>query len=165
MSAITFVLEEFDDFEFIFGSEPDPGAEVFLVIGQRGPQGEPGPSADSGLLIVTRLAGEDLGGHRGVKIALDGLAYYAEPTDEDIEATIGVTTGAAEEQATVDIQTGGGMEEGGWDWAPGGSIYLGEDGVLTQVVPTEGAVYRLGTATGSTTIVIDPRLVARFSEE
>lgn len=157
MSGYTLVMVEDDEIDVVFGAEPDnPGAEVMLVMGPRGATG------DAASPTITRLAGEDLGGHRAVKIAIDGSALYANPADMDVEAICGVTTGAASDGETVDIQTAGEMTEPGWAWTPGGVIYLAASGVLTQVLPTSGSVFRMGTALGTNTMLVDPRLIAKL---
>lgn len=151
-----FILETVDDPEFIVGGEsPASGFEV-LIVGPRGAQG------DAATPVIVRLAGEALGGHRAVKIAIDGLARYASPGDADVQGVVGVTTGAAVEDGVVTIQTSGEMTESGWSWTPGGIIYLAASGALTQILPSSGSIYQVGKAIGPTTMFIDPRLIAKL---
>lgn len=152
MSAQIFTLEDADPYAFELGGEGDPGEQVVLVIG---PKGDPGDSIN----LLSRTAGEALSGHRAVKIAGDGKAYYVSPGDADVDAIAGITVGAASAEADASIMANGEMTEGSWSWTPG-PVWLATNGVPTQTAPTSGAVVRLGTALGATTMFVEPRLIA-----
>lgn len=142
-----------------------PDGRVFAAAAAPTPRpiasviGVPGPAGDS---AIVRAAGSAVGGHRAVRVAIDGNVVHASPGDPEVEATIGVTTGAAGGGDNVTVRTGGEMTEAGWAWTPGGAIFLADDGVLTQVLPTTDAIFRIGTATAATRILIEPRLIARL---
>jgi len=130
-----------------------PEAPIAAIIG---PAGRDGASS-----VVSRTAGEALGGHRGVAIHSDGLAYHASPGDGWEDAVAGITTGAASSGAAASIIANGEVTEAGWNWTPG-PVWLGASGTLTQTVPTTGALVRMGTALGPTTMFVEPRLIARL---
>lgn len=135
----------------------DPPQPLAAVIGPPGPAGPVGPVGG----IATRIAGENIGGHRAVTVGADGKAYLASPVEAQAQAVFGVTTGAAVTGASVTIQCAGVLSEASWSWTPG-PVWLGTDGVLTQTVPTSGAAVHIGTAGGPTSMSITPRIVARL---
>lgn len=111
---------------------------------------------------VTANAGEALSGHRGVYVAADGLAYYADPANETGRLLSGITTGAAALGASASIQTDGAVDEPSWAWtAGGGPVWLGTAGALTQTVPVAGLLIQVGIPMGPTRLRIEPQVVAR----
>lgn len=132
----------------------DPPQPLAIVIGPPGPAGPVGG-------IATRIAGENIGGHRAVTVGADGKAYLASPVEPQAQAVLGVTTGAAAAGASVTVQCAGVLSEASWAWAPG-PVWLSADGVLTQVVPTVGAAVHIGIAGGPTSLTVAPRIVARL---
>lgn len=133
--------------------------DLFVVTageqGPAGPQGPPGPSGDS---VIAYIAGETLGGNRAVKADATGKAVYATNTDTGSQHLLGVTTGAAVLGASVDVQRSGIMVEPSWSWTPSQPVFLGVNGVLTQVFPT-GALLSIivGFALTPTSIHLSPR--------
>ncbi len=126
--------------------------EVITVglIGPQGPQGIPGPAGGAAISIV---AGEDLGGHRAV-VTDNGLAYYADNTNADhSNIVLGITLGAVNAGDPASVVTLGELP-GLFGLTPNAPIYLSNNGILTQVVPTTGFIQQLGTA-----IVSDRMLV------
>lgn len=154
---------------FTLRLEPPP--VVFSLYGPDGELLHLTPPAQSDQLVgfvgpvfrpaFSRTAGEALGGHRAVKLDSDGKAYYVSPSDADVDAIVGVTSGASSQDTPVNIVLNGEMTENSWTWTPG-PVWLGANGVLTQTVPTSGAVVRVGTALGATTMFVEPRLIATF---
>lgn len=132
-----------------------------IVVNRPVPQMTGGGGGGAGPLTVTHTAGEALGGHRAVAIASNGKAMLVSPGDTLADAVIGLTIGAAALNAAATIQTEGELSEAGWSWTAG-PIWLGASGVPTQTIPTTGSIVRLGEAVGPTTILINPRLVARI---
>ena len=110
---------------------------VIITEGQQGPQGIKGDSGASGAVGVTRLAAIALGGHRLVMNAIDGRLIYASNDVEQSAYTIlGITLGAAVVNASVDVQGFGLVTEPTWTWVPNAPIYLGTNGLMTQIVPS-----------------------------
>lgn len=117
---------------------------------------------ESLIVTTTATAGEDLGGHRGVRIGSDGLAYLSEP-DATARLTIGITTGAAVSGAAATIQVDGEIEEPSWAWADSEIVWLGASGVLTQVPPTSGVSFQVGVPMGPTKLRIQPQLMGSLA--
>jgi hypothetical protein len=116
-----------------------------------------GPQGASAHATIVRPAGEALGGHRVVWLD-EGQAKYADAGDvATAAAAIGVTTGAADQDADATIQTYGSLSEPSWSWTPGLPIYLGSAGQLTQTPPAVGAVRQIAIAETTTQIFIDPQ--------
>jgi hypothetical protein len=115
-------------------------------------------------LVVTTIveAGENLGGHRAVRVGADGLAWLAGP-DSTARLTIGITIGAAVAGADATIQVDGAIEEPGWSWADDEIVWLGAGGVLTQVPPIAGVSFQVGVPMGPTKLRIQPQLMGSLA--
>jgi hypothetical protein len=133
-----------------------PGA-VAVVIGPPGPRGVAGGAPLVGVAVAA------VGGHRAVATLGDGTFRAVGPGDPLAEHVVGLTLGAAAAGGDVEVQAAGPMTHAGWTWTPG-PIWLGAGGEPTQALPSAGAIVRLGEAITPTTILINPRLVARTSE-
>jgi len=116
-----------------FVAFPEPAIIEIIEVAEQGPPGPPGADGASTLRLI---AGAALGGHRAVLLDADSQAQYASADDPDhFGRVVGITTGAAVSGAPVDVLRGGELVEPGWAWAPGLPVYLGINGVLTQVPP------------------------------
>lgn len=130
------------------------------VVPVAGPRGPAGPAGDGGQVTLTGTAGEILSGHRVVtRDAADGIVYASNDDSAFLSAPLWLTTGAALVGAEVTVLVLGTFEEPTWSWTPGGPLYLGANGQLTQTPPTAagGAVFlaQVGVATSATTVFID----------
>jgi len=100
-----------------------------------------------------------LSGHRVATRAADGTLGYASSTDsEHVHAPLWVTLGAVAAGATAEMLAYGPLTEPSWTWTPGGALFLGSDGLLTQEPPTApGALFsaQVGVATTATSIFVD----------
>lgn len=105
--------------------------------------------------LLSKLAGQVLGGHRAVWIDTDDAVYYADNALPSADRVAGITTGAAGLAASVAIQMQGEIVEPTWAWTPG-PVYLGAAGALTQVAPIAGAVAQVGVATAPTKLLVRP---------
>lgn len=116
-------------------------------------QGPPGPPG-SGTVTIT--AGKNLSGHRIVAANAAGQAIYA---DKDLPATwqriLGMTTGAAMAGDFATILPAGEIHEPSWTLDPALPVYLGNSGLLTQTLPTSGAIGQIGVALSATRLLID----------
>jgi hypothetical protein len=115
-----------------------PPEKIEVIFNQIGLQGLPGEPGDSGN-IVKKFAGENLGGHRIVTVDDQGLGkvWYAYNTElSHLHRVLGMTTGAVAEGDEAEILTFGEWHSNTWNWVQYKSIYLGVNGLLTQVVPT-----------------------------
>lgn len=147
-AALQWVVEDEDE---LSQHTPEQAALAAVVA-----QGAGGAAS-----TISRLAGEAIGGHRAVKVLADNKAWLASPADADVEAVVGLTDNAASTGDALTIRFAGELTHLGWSWTAG-PVWLGAGGTLTQVVPTSGAIIRIGEAVGPTAININPRLVARF---
>lgn len=92
-----------------------------------------------GTTLLTHPAAMDLGGHRIVVLDSDGRAIYADnATIEHASILLGLTTGAASSGSDATIQPFGEIVEPSWSWALNEPVFLGANGLLTQVVPEPG---------------------------
>lgn len=124
--------------------------------GEKGDQGEAGPPGDA-VVAYERTAAHALGGHRAViAVGADG-ADYASASDATHEGrVIGITLGAASQGAPVNVLFAGPVTESSWSWTPDESIWLADNGLLTQTPPEDGAfLQRIGFALTSTRMWVD----------
>lgn len=139
-----------------------------IEVGQRGPagptgatgpqgiQGIQGPAGPAGGSIPQFTAGENLSGHRAIRLH-NGLAYYCDSTTLAHAGTaIGVSTGAALAGDPVNVQTIGIVAEPSWTWSDG-PVYVGPNGSLSQTI-SGVFVQQIGVAGNSTELNIAPQL-------
>lgn len=129
----------------------DPTEAISLLVAPIFAASGSGSSDASNLR--TALASIALSGHRVVYITANKAAYASSDTPVKARAAIGITTGAASQDALATIQTSGTMVESSWTWTEG-AIYLGPNGVLTQTAPTSGCLVEVGYATKPTEMEI-----------
>ena len=137
----------------------EASAEQVFVIqpSMVGPQGPPGEAGD--LIVTDHLAGEALGGHRGVIVGNDNRLYYADQSNPiHFNRVLGITTGAVEENDPAIVRVGGIMAEPSWAWDLGKFIYLGENGLLTQTPPGTGFLLEMGWPVNPTSMMVDIKL-------
>jgi hypothetical protein len=132
-----------------------------VTVGTQGPPGPQGDQGPPGGSTVSRNAGEAISGHRAVAIRNDGLVYYVSPADPEADYVFGITNNAAAQGDALAIVISGEVIEPSWNWTVG-SVWLGVNGTLTQVVPTSGSLVRVGTAVAPTSLFVEPRLIARL---
>ena len=126
-----------------------------VYIGQRGADGAPGVA---GGVVVLCTAGEALGGHRVVVLNASAEAVYASnAVPEHLHKVLGMTTGAVILGAEATVQTGGEMVEPTWAWALDAPIFLGVDGLLTQIPPASGFMLVVAFPVTATQIFIKLR--------
>lgn len=121
----------------------DPPQSLAIASGKQGPAGIQGPIGPSGGSALSAVAGEPLGGQRVVYMAPSGLAFYASnQTAAHGLIALGVTLGAAILGSPVDILRAGDIVEPSWSWTLDEPVYLGNNGLLTQVPPVGPAVFQ-----------------------
>jgi hypothetical protein len=125
-------------------------------IGPQGLQGIQGPAGPAGGSIPQFTAGENLSGHRAIRLS-GGLAYYCDAaTLAHAGTAIGITTGAALSGDLANMQTLGIISDPSWNFV-NGPVYVGSAGVLTQV-PNGVFVQQIGVSGKSTELNIAPQL-------
>jgi hypothetical protein len=127
--------------------------------GEEGPPGGPGPAGPAGdinAVVFTRHTAQTLSGHRVVHLDFDGTLAYAS-SDGIAQGPFMLTTGAADADTEVSVLAIGEITEPSWAFEPG-PVFLGLNGLLTQIAPTQGYVIRVGYATSPTSMFFDPQL-------
>lgn len=105
--------------------------------------------------VVTKKAGESLGGHRIVRMHNSDEVLYASNSDSSqLYNVLGLTTGAATIGADVVVLLGGEITEPSWNWTKDQYVYLGLNGQLTQTLPTTGFLLVIGTAIDSDVVFV-----------
>lgn len=141
---------------------PSSVVTVLPVVGPPGPRGPAGGGSDVGQVRLTAVASANLSGHRAVTPRPDGTLEYASNTHLDhLHVPVWITQGAVAIGGETEVLVYGTLTEPTWSWLPGGAIYLGADGVLTQSVPTTpGALFavQIGTVTAPTTAFFDRQM-------
>lgn len=111
-------------------------------VGLRGPKGDKGDNGET----YQCTAGENLSGNRVVYIE-SGKAYYFDPSKTALYGRcLGITTGAALQDATVTVQMAGVMNWAGTPLTPGALYYAGASGQLTTNTSGLVVVQRVGHA-------------------
>ncbi len=138
----------------LVGVHPPVHRQV-LSAGIQGPAGPMGPAGPSGGTSTEYVAGTVLGGHRIVFAEGTQVQYVDSADISQVERVVGITLHAAEEGAPVLVQRHSEITELTWQWEPG-PVYLGSNGLLTQVVPSTGVFLQVGIALSAT--VLDLRI-------
>jgi len=131
----------------------DPGPP-----GRTGPVGPEGPIGPSGG-TVERVAEIALSSHRVVRATSNTDVNYCDARQApQVWTALGITLTAAGLGAPIYVMISGEIEEVSWTWAPGGAIFCGNDGVLTQTDDPAWAWLRVvAVAETATKIVVQLR--------
>lgn len=122
--------------------------EVHIITASK--QGPPGKDA-ADISSIPVIAGETLSGHRVVSV-FNNVALYADK-DTRYEGQLGLTKSASNSGDPVEAFTMGVIVEPSWSLMSG-PVFLGNNGLLTQIKPSSGAVIIVGMATSPTSISI-----------
>jgi hypothetical protein len=98
-----------------------------------------------------------IGGHRVVCLESTGVKYASNDDLTLLGKAIGVTLGAAAANSEVLIKTSGEVTDSSWNWATLGPVFLGQNGLLTQVSPGPPALFSqiIGQAIAPTSIIVN----------
>ena len=133
--------------EHIVVQEQRAGVQVIAV----GMQGPAGPGGGGGSTTETYVAGATMNGHRVIVTNASGQAVHADNlTVAHANAATKISLGAAVFGGDVQVQLIGRITEPSWAWTPGGTIYVGADGVLTQTPPTLPSAFSKPVAVAET---------------
>lgn len=128
---------------------------VLLTEAQQGPPGPPGAPGQAGVGYVTFKARGAIGGHRAVCAAFSGCVRYADSRDVAGAASVlGLSLHAAEDGDDIHVVTSGELVEPSWSWAQDLPIFVGVEGVLTQVPPDTGFQLVVAVATSPTSALL-----------
>ena len=104
---------------------------------------------------ITLTAGTNLSALRAITTDGSGNAIYASNASASLAVVVGISTTATSTGGQVTIATDGIITDAGWNWTKG-PVFLGTNGLLTQTVPSGGAVIvHIGRAIAPTQIIID----------
>ncbi|MGA2433931.1 MAG: hypothetical protein ABSG25_01460 [Bryobacteraceae bacterium] len=138
--------------DIYFQTSIDGGITWSVSILFQGPAGPQGPAASG---VYSKITGEDIGGDRVVIIDIDGLLYYADQTNlYDIDKILGITTQAGIQGTMIKVQGSGEMVEPSWSWDMTLPIYLGVNGLLTQILPTSRFLLEMGFPSSPISMII-----------
>lgn len=99
-------------------------------------QGERGLPGDTSVQV---LAGGPIGGHRVVVLEEASAQYATNQNPQHGMKVLGVTTNAAAAGGTLSVVRSGKVSEPSWSFDTSKPVFLGVDGLLTQVAPTHPA--------------------------
>lgn len=148
----------------ILATDPGLSAEIGgePIVVELVAVGIPGRDGADGSGVLTAIAGHALSGHRAVRHDSEGLLVHADQGSGVGALVVGVSEGAAAEGALAIAQCVGPITEPSWDWAEG-CIFLGADGLLTQVAPSTGYLVLVGYSAGPNQMVVAPRIIAQLT--
>jgi hypothetical protein len=110
------------------------------------------PTGGAGIALP---AGTNISALRAITTDGSGNAIYASNTSASLAVVVGISTTATSIGGQVTIATDGIMTDAGWNWVKG-PVFLGTNGLLTQTVPSGGAVIvHIGRAIAPTQIILD----------
>lgn len=136
--------------------------DVIVEVSLQGPPGPPGPGT---LLTVTATAGVLLSGHRAVVADDEGLLIYADRLLlEEIDRPVWLTTRSWSVGDEATVVAYGTVDEPSWAFTPGLPLYLGLNGLLSQIPPITGFLLRLGVAVTATRIFFNPGVPIALQE-
>lgn len=126
--------------------------ETYYAVGGgiQGPPGIPGASTQ----FEYHLSGGSLGGNRAVTLNSVGQVVYPDLTNTN-SFVLGLTTGSSSLGELAEVQIAGTQTEPSWSWIPGGAIFVGSNGTLSQEPPASGQVLVIGWAATPTKLVIE----------
>jgi hypothetical protein len=120
--------------------------------GDPGPPGPPGSGVEN--VESVKTADATLSGHRVVRsTGLNTVDYASASVLAQCKAVLGVTRDAVISGLQVQVVQVGEIVESSWNWAAG-NVYLGENGLLTQTIPTSGNILKIGFSNAPTQLVV-----------
>lgn len=114
-----------------------------------------GGAPDVNAVRVNITLGENVSQYKAI-VALGGLGLLADKdTTTHTNAVIGLSVTSGITTQVIEVQHSDELTEGTWSWDTTKPIYLGNNGDLTQMVPTTGFIQRIARPLTATTIQID----------
>lgn len=118
--------------------------------GIQGPQGLQGPIGPSGGSSLSHITPIDLGGNRVVTAS---FTYASSDDISTVSKAIGITTGSALATQLVSIILSGELGSF-YGLIPDGVVYLSTNGTISQSLPSNGYIQKVGVALDATTLLI-----------
>lgn len=117
-------------------------------------QGGASPTPSPAPSYPTATAARDLSAHRVIILTNTGADYPAINSLEHGDAILGLTRASAVSGASVAYQFEGKITDPSWNWTVG-PLFCGDNGVLTQSVPSGKWLRQMGEAVGTQTIQLN----------
>ena len=106
--------------------------------------------------ITSYIAGENVEKYNVVKMNDDGKVVKASYLDlVDKERIVGIILDSGNMNDIINIQSFGRLSNDLWNWDTTKPIFLGDNGQITQDVPSSGFLLRLGNVISSDEILIN----------
>ncbi len=100
------------------------------------------------------ICGENIGGNRAI-IVTDNKFYYASQSNlNHVNKVIGITTQSGIINSSIIVQSSGEMIEPSWNWDIDKPVYLGNNGLLTQTIPSTGFLLEMGIPNSNISLII-----------
>lgn len=115
------------------------------------PAGGGAPVAQGTVMAATA----DIGLHRVLMFALGGGVVQADAMSPGY-VFAGISAQAAVTGTPLLVIETGAVNEPLWSWTPGGALYTGRDGLMTQTPPTTGISQQIAVAISPTSITVQP---------
>jgi hypothetical protein len=133
----------------ITGESPNQVLNLVLPKGDKG---------DDGVTTIKKKALGNIGADRFVISNINGTISHADQTNlNHLGKVLGITLNSASDGEDVDILLTGFVSFNGWDFDVNLPIYLGVNGLITQVLPVNGFSQILGFAESPDTIFVNLR--------
>lgn len=119
-----------------------PSAEASVIVAE--PSIVQGSVQKTDGVYIKAVAGVVLGGDRVVVVDDNGNAVYA--TNRNIDHAFlkaGLTRHAAVQGGDIEILVDGSVTNTAWNWVPKGLLFLGDNGLMTQVEPVSPALFQM----------------------
>jgi hypothetical protein len=111
------------------------------------------------LIDVLKLKSEyPISGHRAVSSAINGVEYSDKDTGNLVNY-VGITLNSANAGDVIQTQIRGTITEPSWNWDITKSIYVGNNGLLTQNIPINGEALEVAIPIISTEILLIDRQI------
>ncbi len=106
--------------------------------------------------MVERVAGTGgVGGQRVVVLLGEEVFHADKDNPAHFDLVEGITAGAFGAGVTGCVQVYGRMIDPSWSWTPDVTLWLGNNGLLTETPPASGFTLRVARAVSATEIFID----------
>lgn len=126
-------------------------------VGPQGEVGPPGAGGESSLSVISQcVAGEIISGHRAVYKKNESVYYADKDVEESVFGLLGISAGAALIGGAVNLVFAGELTEPSWNWVYPAPIFIGNNGILTQVTPASGWLVIIAKSISPTTIWVKP---------